>query len=118
MRFMPVKGEALNCQLPGELIRSTVVQVCSDNTAIVKLDRATPMVKVHNYQRDQLVPVRRTRSQFGQELWQAVSEAELDVAVQADEEAAAERAKAEEEERQRQEAAKPSPKVSYNVVRE
>jgi hypothetical protein len=117
MKFMPVEGQPLNCQLPGELIRSTVIRVCSDNTAIVKLDLATPMIKIHTYQRDQLVPVRRSRSSLGQEEWRAISEAELDLAVQADEEAAEERRKAEEAERQRQEAAVPK-RVQFNVVRE
>lgn len=99
-RWIPEEGVKLNAQLPGELCRSEVVTVCSENVCIVKLGLC--VAKSHTYQKDQVIPLKRSIDDMGQEVWKAISDMEMDLAVRADEEAAAER----EEERKQEEAAK------------
>ena len=79
-RLVPTEGGFLNCQLPNELIRSVVKQVISPNLCIVQLSVSTPMAKTHHYKRDELVPVRRVVGDFGEEVWKAISEYEMEVA--------------------------------------
>lgn len=90
----------LNAQLPGELCRSEIVTVCSENVCIVRLGLCVG--KSHAYTKDQVIPLKRSLDDLGQEVWKVISEMEMDLAVKADEEAAAER----EEERKQEEAAK------------
>lgn len=87
----PVEGALLNCMLPNELIRSVVSEVMSDNLCIVRLSVSTPIAKTHHYKRDDFVPVRRTRDDFGQTVWVAISEHEMEAAAREEAEQAAAR---------------------------
>lgn len=89
-KWMPKEDGFLNASLPGELIRAMVITICSENVVIVQLLNA-PISKHLPYAKDQAVPVKRSTDDMGQEIWKAISEAEMALAVDEDERLRAER---------------------------
>jgi hypothetical protein len=94
MKWMPEVGKAMNCQLPGELIRAMVVEVVSENICIVQLSMASPISKTHGYILNSVVPCQRKEDEFGNDVWSAVSKAEMRIAEEEDAAHAEEKAEA------------------------
>jgi hypothetical protein len=77
-RFVPQVDGFLTVSLQGEVTRGTVHSVHDEDTAIVKLTSVV-MGKSHHYKRGDVVPVRRARGALGDEIWEVISDRELEM---------------------------------------
>jgi hypothetical protein len=69
MIFAPRVNDDLTVTLPSEQMRAKVTRVIDRNTVIVQIGQ--PMMRTHNFRKDDLVGCRRTQDVLG-ESWQAI----------------------------------------------
>lgn len=114
MVWVPTPGGYLNVMLPGELTRTRVDTLHSENCALVQI-LSVPMGKMHQYTKGAALFAIRGIDPMGQEVWQPASAEEAEAQIKADEEVAEMRAKEAEAVRQRA-LAKGARIHSYDVV--
>lgn len=78
--YVPEIGKDLTVKLPDEVVRAIVIEVVDDDTVMTQLTRAPLSPRSVDYKKDDIVPVRRVKTDMG-ETWQAVSERQLQAAA-------------------------------------
>lgn len=79
-KFQPQPGMRITIQLPGEILLAEVERVHADGDKVVARLTDTPMMRSHQYKKDQIVCARRLVDNALQvEQWEVISEQELDI---------------------------------------
>lgn len=77
-KYKPVVGHVITLTIPdAEVLRATIKGVVNENAIVVEIN-STTVAKHHGYKKGDVVPAKREIGDHGIEIWQVVSDRELE----------------------------------------